>query len=127
MSKSLGALDDAVSGLDTYVGGGSGLYDTIAAAYDRARSAWRPGYANTLVVVADGPNEDDYGLTLELLKKRLASAKDPKRPVRVVILGIGGRADDAAMRQVVGITGGQYVSTETVEDLQPVLATALGG
>ena len=127
VSKSLGALDDAVSGLDTYVGGGSGLYDTIAAAYDRARSAWRPGYANTLIVVADGPNEDDYGLTLELLKKRLASAKDPKRPVRVVILGIGGRADDAAMRQVVSITGGQYVSTETVEELRPVLAKALGG
>jgi hypothetical protein len=127
VSKSLGALDDAVARLDTYVGGGSGLYDTIAAAYDRARSAWRPGYANTLVIVADGPNEDDYGLTLELLKKRLAAAKDPKRPVRVVVLGIGGRADAAAMRQVVAITGGQYVSTETVEDLQPALTTALGG
>ena len=77
--------------------------------------------------VADGPNEDDYGLTLELLKKRLAAAKDPKRPVRVVVLGIGGRADAAAMRQVVAITGGQYVSTETVEDLQPALTTAPGG
>jgi hypothetical protein len=31
------------------------------------------------------------------------------------------------MRQVVAITGGQYVSTETVEDLQPALTTALGG
>ncbi|MBW8730215.1 MAG: substrate-binding domain-containing protein, partial [Terrabacter sp.] len=127
VSKSLGALDDAVARLDTYVGGGSGLYDTIAAAYDRARSAWRPGYANTLIVIADGPNEDDYGLTLELLKKRLVAAKDPARPVRVVVLGIGGRADEAAMRQVVAITGGQYVSTGAVEDLQPALTTALGG
>jgi hypothetical protein len=127
VSKSLGALDDAVARLDTYVGGGSGLYDTIAAAYDRARSAWRPGYANTLVVVADGPNEDDYGLTLELLKKRLAGAKDAKRPVRVVVLGIGGRVDEAAMRQVVAITGGQYIPTETVEELQPALTRTLGG
>jgi hypothetical protein len=31
------------------------------------------------------------------------------------------------MRQVVTVTGGQYVSTETVEDLQPALAKALGG
>ncbi len=126
-STSLGALDDALSGLDTYVGGGSGLYDTIAAAYDRATSAWRPGYANTLVVLADGPNQDDYGLTLDLLKKRLAAAKDPKRPVRVVVLGVGGRSDDAAMRQVVAITGGQYVPAGSVEDLAPALTTALGG
>ena len=127
VAKSLTALDAAVTGLDTYVGGGSGLYDTIAAAYDRAKGAWRPGFTNTLVVVADGPNEDDYGLTLDLLKKRLAAAKDRSRPVRVVVLGIGGRADAAAMRQVVTVTGGEYVSTETVEDLQPALATALGG
>lgn len=125
--KSLTALDSAVTGLDTYVGGGSGLYDTIAAAYDRAKAVWRPGFTNTLVVVADGPNEDDYGLSLDLLKKRLAAAKDPKRPVRVVVLGIGGRADAAAMRQVVSVTGGEYVSTRTVEELQPALTKALGG
>ncbi len=125
--RSLTALDAAVTGLDTYVGGGSGLYDTIAAAYDRAKAAWRPGFTNTLVVVADGPNEDDYGLTLDLLRKRLTAAKDPRRPVRVIILGIGGRADAAAMRQVVTVTGGEYVPTETVEDLQPALTKALGG
>jgi len=127
VAKSLTALDSAVTGLDTYVGGGSGLYDTIAAAYDRAKSAWRPGFTNTLVVVADGPNEDDYGLSLDLLKKRLAAAKDAKRPVRIVVLGIGGRADAAAMQQVVSVTGGQYISTRTVEELQPALAKALGG
>ncbi|GAA2744829.1 substrate-binding and VWA domain-containing protein [Terrabacter aerolatus] len=125
--KSLTAVDTAVTGLDGYVGGGSGLYDTIAATYDRARSAWRPGYTNTVVVVADGPNEDDYGLSLDLLKQHLAAAKDPKRPITVVVVGIGGRADAAAMRQVVAVTGGQYVATETYADLQPVLTQALGG
>lgn len=126
-TTSLKALDAAVTGLDSYVGGGSGLYDTIAATYDRARSVWRPGYTNTVVVVADGPNEDDYGLSLDLLKKRLAAAKDPRRPVTLVVLGIGGRADAAAMRQVVAVTGGQYVATESYQDLQPALTQALGG
>jgi len=126
-SRHLGALDRAVSGLDKAVGGGSGLYDTVAAAYDRAKATWRPGYTNTVIVVADGPNEDDYGLTLDLLKKRLAQSRDPARPVRVVVLGIGGRADAAAMQQVVGITGGAYVPTGSVEDLGPALTTALGG
>jgi hypothetical protein len=127
ISKNLGAFEAAVAGLDRYVGGGSGLYDTIAAAYALAKSRWKAGYTNTLIVVADGPNEDDYGLSLDQLTEQLAAAKDPKRPVRVVVLGIGDRADAKAMRQVVATTGGQYVATDSVEELQPVLTTALGG
>ncbi len=126
-SKHLGDLDRAVSGLDKAVGGGSGLYDTIAAAYNRATSAWKPGYTNTVIVVADGPNEDDYGLSLDLLKKQLAQAKNTAKPVRLVVLGIGDRADAAAMSQVVGITGGEYVPTRNVDDLGPALIKALGG
>ena len=126
-AKRLAAFDTAVAGLDSFVGGGSGLYDTIAAAYDRARSTWRAGYANTVVIVADGPNEDDYGLTLDLLKQRLTAAKNPQRPVRVVVLGLGDRADAAAMRQVVAITGGQYVAAPSLDRLQPALVAALGG
>ena len=126
-SKHLGNLDRAVAGLDNAVGGGSGLYDTIYSAYTRARTAWRPGYTNTLVLVADGPNEDDYGLTLDLLKKRLSQTKDPARPVKVVILGIGDRPDAAAMQQVLAITGGQYIPTRSVDDLGPALIRALGG
>jgi hypothetical protein len=127
VSKHLRSLDDAVAGLDSFVGGGSGLYDTIAAAYDRAQSRWKPGYANTLIVVADGPNEDDYGLSLGQLVERLSEAKDPKRPVRVVVLGIGDRVDARAMQQVVTTAGGTYVATDSVAELQPVLTTALGG
>ncbi|GAB3082075.1 hypothetical protein GCM10027053_53920 [Intrasporangium mesophilum] len=126
-SKHLGDLDRAVSGLDKAVGGGSGLYDTIAAAYNRANSAWKPGYTNTVIVVADGPNEDDYGLSLDLLKKQLAQAKNSGKPVRLVVLGIGDRADAAAMGQIVAITGGEYVPTRSVDDLGPALIKALGG
>ena len=126
-SKHLGALDRAVAGLDKSVGGGSGLYDTIAAAYKRATSAWKPGFTNTVIVVADGPNEDDYGLTLDLLKKQLAASKNAAKPVRLVVLGIGDRADANAMGQIVSITGGQYVPTQNVDDLGPALIKALGG
>jgi hypothetical protein len=127
VTNTIGTIDRQVSGLDKAVGGGSGLYDTIAAAYDRASSAWRSGYTNTVVIVADGPNEDDYGLTLDLLKKHLAAAKNASRPVRLVVLGLGDRADAKAMRQVVAITDGEYVPTQTVDDLGPALTRALGG
>ena len=35
--------------------------------------------------MADGPNEDDYGLTLDLLKQRLAQSKDAAKPVQLVV------------------------------------------
>ncbi len=120
-------FDKAVAGLDSFVGGGSGLYDTVASTYDRARSAWRPGYTNTVVMVVDGPNEDDFGLSLDLLKQRLTAAKDPARPVQLVVVGLGDRVEASAMRQVVAITGGQFVAAPSLATLQPALVSALGG
>jgi ABC-type molybdate transport system substrate-binding protein len=125
-SKRLQAFDKSVSGLDKFVGGGRGLYDAIAAVYDQAKRNWRAGYSNSAVVVTGGPNDDDYGRSLDALEKDLSAAKDAKRPVRLVIIDIGGRAG-ADMKKIVAITGGQYVATDSAEDLEPALTAALGG
>jgi hypothetical protein len=123
----LAALDRSVAGLGSAVGGGRGLYDTIAATYVQAKGSWRPGYTNSVVLVTGGPNEDDFGLDLGLLKKQLSAAKDPARPVRLVVVDIGGKADAGALKQVIAVTGGQYVATNSLDDLQPALTSALGG
>jgi hypothetical protein len=123
----LASIETSVSALNKTVGGGSGLYDTVAAAYDRAKAAFAAGHTNSVVIVADGPNEDDYGLSLDLLKQRLASAKDPSRPVRVVIIGLGKAVDEKTMRAIAVAAGGTYLAAPTVDDLEPVLLRALGG
>ncbi|WP_323096544.1 substrate-binding domain-containing protein [Intrasporangium sp. YIM S08009] len=123
----LAAFDKSVAGLGSAVGGGRGLYDSIAATYAQAKGYWRPGYTNSVVIVTGGPNEDDFGLNLDLLKQQLSSAKDPARPVRLVVVDIGGKADAGALKQVIAITGGQYVATNSLDDLQPALTSALGG
>jgi ABC-type molybdate transport system substrate-binding protein len=123
----LAAIEKSLSGLNTMVGGGSGLYDTVAAAYDRAKGTFAPGHTNSVVIVADGPNEDDYGLSLDLLKQRLASAKDPARPVRVVVIGLGTAVDEKTMKDIAATAGGTYLAAPTVDDLEPVLLQALGG
>jgi hypothetical protein len=125
--RRLAAFDTSVAGLDTTVGGGRGLYDSIAAAYAQARGYWRPGSTNAVVVVTGGPNDDDFGLSLRLLQKQLAALRDPAKPVRLVVVDIGGRSDEGALRQVLAITGGQYVATSSLDDLQPALTSALGG
>ena len=123
----LAAMEKSLSALNKSVGGGSGLYDTVAAAYDRGKGAFAGGHTNSVVVVADGPNEDDYGLSLDLLKQRLASAKDPARPVRLVIIGLGSSVDEKTMKDVAATVGGSYLAAPTVDDLEPVLLRALGG
>ncbi|WP_169735688.1 substrate-binding domain-containing protein [Intrasporangium oryzae] len=123
----IAGIDKALAGLTKSVGGGSGLYDTIAAAYDQAAGSWATGRTNRVVVLTDGPNEDDYGLTLPLLEQRLATAKQSGRPVQVVIIGVGSKADAKTMTAIAKLTGGSYIAAPQPGDLLPALTSALGG
>lgn len=116
-----------VAGLNRHVGGGSGLYDTIEAAYRTARDSFAKGYTNTIVIVSDGPNEDDYGASLKILSDRLKALRDPARPVRVVLIGMGAEADTKALTSIAQLTGGNYVAAPTPGDLLPAVRAALGG
>jgi hypothetical protein len=77
---------------------GTGLHDTILAAYEAARAAARPGVPSQVVVFTDGHNEADQPtLTLEQLAQRLAAARDPARPVALTVVAFGGRRDAGAL------------------------------
>jgi hypothetical protein len=86
---------------------GTGLHDTILAAYEAARDAARPGVPSHVVVFTDGHNEADRPtITREELAQRLAAAKDPARPVELTVVAFGGRRDaeelEAAVKPVDG-------------------------
>jgi hypothetical protein len=86
---------------------GTGLHDTILAAYLAARDTARPGVPSHVVVFTDGHNEADVPtLTREELGRRLTAAKDPARPVAVTVVAFGRRADapalEAALKPVDG-------------------------
>jgi Mg-chelatase subunit ChlD len=44
--------------------GDTGLYDTILAAYQAVQKDWDPGRVNSIVLMTDGDNDDDNGVTL---------------------------------------------------------------
>jgi hypothetical protein len=86
---------------------GTGLYDTILAAYTSARDAYQPGVPNQVLVFTDGRNEADANsLTAAQLAADLGKAADPKRPVllSVVTFGKAGDADvvNNALKPVTG-------------------------
>ena len=82
----IGRLDDeghrarvaaGAASLSKSVGGGTGLYDTIWAAYQTAKQNYDPDRVNAVVVLTDGRNEDPGGLSLDAAQGQAAGRERP--------------------------------------------------
>ena len=104
--------------------GDTGLYDTVLAAASAAKAGWRVGN-NTIVLVSDGKNEDPGSATLDQVVSGLKKQADPKRPVRIISIALGGQADTAALRRISETTSGEAYAARKAEDLEDVFLTAL--
>ncbi|ADU49189.1 von Willebrand factor type A [Intrasporangium calvum DSM 43043] len=120
-------LRKQVGGLTRSVGGGRGLYDTIVATYQRARATYTKGQLNSVVIVTDGLNDDDYGASLSVALSRVKKLVDPRNPIRITIVGFGSEPDAKAMTPFAQLTGGRYVNAAEPKDLLPTLRGVLGG
>jgi hypothetical protein len=99
-------LQSALSNVQTKANGGTGLYNTVLAAYKTVQAGWDPGRVNSIVLFTDGKNEDAPGLTLDQLVTELKKIQDPQRPVEVVALGIGDQVSEAELRTITDTTSG---------------------
>ncbi|WP_432982090.1 VWA domain-containing protein [Dactylosporangium sp. CA-233914] len=87
--------------------GDTALYDTILAAYKTVQSGYESGRINSIIVMTDGENDDPAGgLSLEQLIAELNKVKDPAKPIQVILIGIGDKVGEAAMRQITDAVGG---------------------
>ncbi|WP_309116135.1 substrate-binding domain-containing protein [Saccharothrix sp.] len=108
-------------------GGATGLYDSVLAGYRSARENWESGRLNVVVVMTDGRNEDPAGISRETLLAELAALQDPRRPLPVVALGIGGDADLAELTEIASATGGKAFTTPDPAAISGIFHTALSG
>src|SRR5262249_10102788 len=69
--------------------GGTGLYDSVLAAYQAAAAAYQKGYVNAVVVLTDGKNDDASGISLDGLLGELTKRFDLGRPVHLVMIAYG--------------------------------------
>ncbi|GLH97958.1 VWA domain-containing protein [Phytohabitans aurantiacus] len=119
------AIAGAVQGLKA--GGGTGLYDTIYAAYLRMQQAWQPNAQNVLVVMTDGKNEDENGLSLAQLTAQLKRAARADRPLPVIGIACGPQADANALGEVSKVTGGRtFVARDDVSAVQQIVLAFAG-
>ncbi|MDT7805572.1 MAG: hypothetical protein QOI78_9005 [Actinomycetota bacterium] len=100
-----GALDK-LNQLKATADGGTGLYDSVLDTYRTARREWEAGRLNLVIVVTDGRNEDPKGISRADLLTELAKLQDPRRPIRLIGVGVGPDADKAELDDLTKATGG---------------------
>lgn len=88
------ALEQTID--EIQAGGGTALYDAIAAAYEeaKARAAKQPGRIHAVVVMTDGKDENSR-LKLAALTRQLTDEN-----VKVFTIGYGGSADDTVLGSI---------------------------
>ncbi|MUM19542.1 VWA domain-containing protein [Mycobacterium sp. CBMA271] len=117
-------LDDG-RGLDSLVGGGTGLYDTTLAAFRKVQSTYDPHAINSVVIITDGANEDPNGISLDRLLSTLKKEQDPARPVVLITLGITEDADANVLKQISDATPGGGSRVARSADEIPNIVTDL--
>jgi hypothetical protein len=121
------AVADAVEQLQPQETG-TGLHDTILAAYETARDAARPDMARHIVVFTDGRNEaDQVTLTIDQLRERLAAAADPQRPVEVTVVAFGGLPEAAALEGAIEPVDGYLDPLNTADQVKAAFIHAAAG
>ena len=118
------ALDTA-DDLHTYVGGGTGLYDSVLAAVTYMQDTYVDGQVNLVLLNTDGYNEDDDGLDLDGLLAELERIQDPAKPVPVIAIGYGPDTDQDALEQIAAATDGAAYQALEPTDISTVLVDAV--
>ncbi len=121
------AVSRAVGGLAP-METGTGLHDTILAAYEAARDGARPGVPSHVVVFTDGHNEADRPtITREELAQRLAAAKDDARPVELTVVAFGGRPDVEELKATLKPVGGYVDPLDRADQVDGAFIHAAAG
>lgn len=132
----LGQLDDALEdgrdrrehALDAIAAltaaGDTGLYNAIAAAHDTVVDNYDENATNAVVVLTDGRNETDNGISLEDLLTKLRDGP-AGQPVQVITVGFGEEIDFEVLREISETTGARANRSADGFDLDDVLLSAV--
>ncbi|MFV0462831.1 MAG: substrate-binding domain-containing protein [Nostocoides sp.] len=107
------------------LGGDTGLYVTTIEAFRSVKKSYDGKYINSVVILTDGVNDfpgSSYSLTNLLAD--LKAEFDPKKPVRIITIGMGD-ADPKALKKISAATGGTSYIAQTGDVIQQVLVEAL--
>ncbi|MFE4173808.1 VWA domain-containing protein [Streptomyces sp. NPDC056909] len=118
-------LSDAITALKPIPDGDTGLYDTALAAYKEAQAGYVQGKFNAVVLLTDGSNQDDDGISRGELIERLRDLVDPGRPVPLIAIAVGPDADRREVDQIAGAAEGAGYEVSDPADIRAVILRAI--
>jgi len=105
---------------------GTGLYDSVLAAYRSAVAHFQRGYVNTVVLITDGRNDDKVSIGLNGLLSELNKSYSLARPVHIVAIAYGKDADAGVLEKIAKATDGLAFNSPDPRDIGQVFLTAIG-
>ncbi|GIF69187.1 hypothetical protein Ais01nite_72220 [Asanoa ishikariensis] len=105
--------------------GGTGLYDTMLAAYQDGTRNWTPGRINLVLVLTDGTDDNSSGIGRDKLMRELARLQDPRRPLPVLFIGVGPDIDAGELNTIAKATGGRVALTPEPAGIRQIFFSAL--
>ncbi|MGW2841027.1 VWA domain-containing protein [Streptomyces sp. NPDC001493] len=118
-------LASAFDELEPVPNGATGLYDTTLAAYRAAVASYVPGKFNALVILTDGSDQDDHGISRTGLVQQLKALADPERPVPILAIAVGPDADREEVAEIAKVTGGGGYGVSDPAEIQSVILQAI--
>ncbi|MGH3875403.1 MAG: substrate-binding and VWA domain-containing protein [Actinophytocola sp.] len=101
------------------------LYDAILAAYRDSTQDWEAGRMNTVVVMTDGQDDNDSDITRAQLLDELRKLQNPRRPLKLIGIGIGPDVNAAELTALTKVTGGQAFVAPDPSKIGDVFYSAL--
>jgi Ca-activated chloride channel family protein len=105
--------------------GDTGLYNTTVAAYDYVKQHFAPDRLNLVVLMTDGRNDTQGGLTLSQVLQHLKAGQSDDKQVHILSFAYGKDADVPALSQISKATGGAVFTAPNAADIVRVFVTAL--
>jgi Ca-activated chloride channel family protein len=106
---------------------GTGLYDTILAAYRYQQAHYVTGEPNEILVFTDGVNEDDaVSIDLAQLQAGLAASSPGKR-IQLAVFGFGATFPTTALNAALKPVGGQVDPLATADQVTGAFVHAVSG
>ncbi len=122
MSSNRGPLRDRLDGLVPT--SGTGLYDTSLAAQEYLRENLDPKAINAVVVLTDGKNEDQGGISLDNLLGELQS-EDAGTGVRLFTIAYGGDADLSVLKRIAEATDAAAYDSSKPDTIDQVFTAVI--
>ena len=115
-------LNASMTGARERLGGtGTALFSAAVAGMKEMKGQYDPRAGNAVVLFTDGANSDAGGPSLNKTLADLAKLYDPKKPVRLICIGIGTDIDMKELRAMSSKAGGQAFLAKDPRQLPAVL------